>query len=370
MSGIKQMIMLIVILGLILFAPLVVSKNFPVPYWLKEGVYAVYKVDVYEVMFNNGTWIWFESPVGEGSYLMWRIVDLNNTHATFEILLNIELRNTKIRVIRNFNLKGSEEKVYSSGFIRREVQAIVDIYTGEVFVNGKKVGSTGLWLPPNLLLNGIKVRVGEVYGSINVRGILRGPYAVETSRGWVYAYVYMFDPDDEVTTYKHEIRLTDVKVGKVYDNLYKVVGIAYDPKENMTYVNLQNIRNPHAGVTVGNNGYWLNNLTDFGVLIVTGYKSNVMRSLYCYDPVSGLVVKASFFMAGKGKPWKMTCGDGLTAALGIRIFKAYIELQRTNAPLLMDEVIWRVEFFGILTVSLLLLNIGGRKIRFGKSTVK
>ncbi len=289
-----QVILLIVIAGIVLFSPVIASKYVSVPFWLREGTYALYKVHIYKIMFLNNTQICFESPIGEGSYLLWRILDLNNTHATFEVLLNIELRNTKIKVIRNFSLKDSEERIYTSGFIRIESQAIVNILTREVFVNGEKVGSTGLWIPSNLLFNGIKVRVGEVYEGINIRGVLRGPCVIKTSSGCVYAYIYEFDKEDELTIYRYEIELTNVKIGKIYGNICKVINITYDPEENITFIHLQYI-NTHKGITIGRKGYWLNNLTNLGVFVITGYKGNALQSSYCYDPISGLAVKASFF---------------------------------------------------------------------------
>jgi len=37
----------------------------------------------------------------------------------------------------------------------------------------------------------------------------------------------------------------------------------------------------------------------------------------------------------------MASGDGLTVALGLRVFNADIELVKTNIPTLMFEILWR-----------------------------
>ncbi len=63
----------------------------------------------------------------------------------------------------------------------------------------------------------------------------------------------------------------------------------------------------------------------------------------------------------------MMCGDGLTAALRIKVFEARIELTKTNIPLLTDEIMWRMKFFGISVISIVFFSLTSCKKKNGKS---
>ncbi|MCD6368783.1 MAG: hypothetical protein J7L38_03190 [Thermoproteales archaeon] len=369
MNKYRLVALTIIALIFISFIPLVYPKTNLVPLWLRKGVYAVYRFKgPFDMMFMNYTWIWFESPIGAGSYFSWKVTEIDGEWATIEVNLHIEFSNTKVRIIRNFNLKDAERKVFESGSIDLRSTVTVNMYTRKVYLKDAVIGETGFWIPPSFLYNGSIIRVGEILGHINVRGILKGPYMVKVGAGWVYAYGYEEDESDNQTINVVTVVLKEVVPGKIYGNL-KVLNLTYYPNRNVTVVWLQNIKEPWRLTGVGKRGNWTKMVTDFGFIKDVSFRENTIHSKYYYDPTSGLAIKASFGPGGDRKPSQMASGDGLTVALGLRIFNADIELVKTNIPTLMFEILWR-GIIGAGALMALLITSKIKRRRKNKENIK
>lgn len=335
-----------------------------VPHWLREGAYAIYKIEhISEIMFLNGTWMDFCPPTRSG-YLKWSVDKVVGDYAHITVELHIELNNTKVVEYRGFKVPLQEvgSRLIKSGVINLKANVKVNVKTRDVYLNGVKVGKTGFWLPLGSLYNGSSIRPGEVFNHPQVRVVLRGPISLKYGdEGWFYVYTPEIDPNDSMYVLCIHVNMVNATLGykqkfEGYD--FEVVNVTYVPERNVTIVAVRWYFEKDAITIIGTElkGNYENKPFNWEFII-----KNIRgpSGRYYYDPTSGLALIAEIGRAGE------ICvgGDGLTAGLGLRVFDGVLILSSTNIPLIQNEIFQ----FAVISGAIIATIIIDRRITVRRS---